>query len=49
MPSGVMDRLERETDLAWHAEDRAATRAEIIAGMKGREALLCNILDRIDA
>jgi len=43
-----MERLERETDLAWHREDRVATRAEIIAGMKGRQALFCNILDRVD-
>jgi glyoxylate reductase len=49
MPPAVMERLEHETDLAWHSEDRAATKAEIIAGMKGREALLCNILDRVDA
>jgi len=44
-----MERLERETDLAWHSEDRAATKAEIIAGMNGRDALFCNILDRVDA
>lgn len=44
-----MERLERETDLAWHREDRVATRAEVIEGMKGREALLCTILDRVDA
>src|ERR1022692_1588257 len=49
MPPAVMERLERETDLAWHSEDRTATKAEIIAGMKGRDALLCNILDRVDA
>src|ERR1039458_9098759 len=49
MPPAVMERLERETDLAWHAEDRVATKTEIIAGMKGRDALLCNILDRVDA
>ena len=49
MPAAVMERLERETDLAWHVEDRAATTAEIIAGMKGRDALFCSILDRIDA
>src|ERR1035437_8558054 len=49
LPPAVMERLERDTDLAWHSEDRVATKAEIIAGMKGREALLCNILDRIDA
>jgi glyoxylate reductase len=49
MPPAVMERLERETDLAWQPEDRAATRAEIVAGMKGREVLYCNILDRVDA
>src|ERR1039457_208489 len=49
MPPAVMDRLERETDLAWHSEDRVATKAEIITGMKGRVGLLCNILDRVDA
>jgi len=49
MPSAVMERLERETDLAWHAADRAATKAEIIAGLKGRDALFCNISDRVDA
>ncbi len=43
-----MERLERETDLAWNREDRTVSKAEIIAGMKGREALLCTILDRVD-
>lgn len=49
LPVAVMERLERKTDLAWHTEDRGAAKAEIIAGLKGRNALLCNILDRIDA
>ena len=49
LPPAVMERLERETDLAWHREDRVATRAEVIAGMKGCTALLCTILDRVDA
>jgi len=44
-----MERLERETDLAWHRADRIATKSEIIAGMSGRQALLCTILDRVDA
>jgi len=44
-----MERLARETDLAWNSEDRIATKAEIIAGLRGRDALLCNITDRIDA
>ncbi len=48
LPPAVMERLERETDFVWHREDRVATKAEIIAGMKSREALLCTILDRVD-
>ncbi|HWC59478.1 MAG TPA: D-glycerate dehydrogenase [Verrucomicrobiae bacterium] len=48
LPPAVMERLERETDLAWHREDRVATKAEVIAGTQGREALLCTILDRVD-
>lgn len=49
LPPAVMERLERETDLAWQREDRVATKAEIIAGAKGRDALLCNITDKVDA
>jgi glyoxylate reductase len=49
LPPAVMERLERETDLAWHREDRVTTKAEVIAGMKGRHALLCTILDRVDS
>lgn len=43
-----MECLERETELAWHREDRVPTKMEVIAGLKGRDALLCNILDRVD-
>ena len=49
LPPAVMERLERETDLAWHREDCVATKAEVIADMQGREGLLCTILDRVDA
>jgi len=49
LPPAVMQRLEFESDLAWHREDRVATKAELVAGTKGREALLCTILDRVDA
>lgn len=48
LPPAVMERLERETDFAWHREDRVPTKAEVVAGLKGRDALLCNILDRVD-
>jgi glyoxylate reductase len=49
LPPAVMERLEREADFEWHHEDRVATKAEVIDGMKGRNALLCTILDRVDA
>jgi glyoxylate reductase len=49
LPPAVMERLARETDLAAHPADRAATRDELTAGLRGRDALLCNILDRVDA
>lgn len=49
LPPAVMERLERETDLAWHSVDRVARQTEVIAGLQGRDALLCNILDRVDA
>jgi glyoxylate reductase len=44
-----MDRLARETDLACNAEDRIATKAELVTGLRGRAALLCNIADTIGA
>jgi glyoxylate reductase len=49
LPPDVMERLAYESDLAWHHEDRVARKAEVTAGMKDREALLCTILDRVDA
>jgi glyoxylate reductase len=49
LPPPVMERLARETDLAFHAEERPATMDEIIAGLAGREALLCTVTDQIDA
>ena len=49
LPPAVMERLERETQLTWHREDHVATKAEIIAGAKSCDALLCNITDRVDA
>src|SRR5437763_2993508 len=49
LPPEVMNRLLRETDLACNSESRPATRAELLSGLKGRQGLLCNINDRIDA
>jgi glyoxylate reductase len=49
IPPAVIERLQRETDLLVNTLERAPTKAEIIAGLRGRDALLCNITDRIDA
>lgn len=49
LPPAVMDRLATHADLRVHPEDRVATPAELAAGVRGRDALLCNITDRIDA
>ena len=49
LPPAVMDRLAQETDLAWNSEPRVAKKSEIMAGLRGRDALLCNITDRVDA
>src|SRR5678815_1954445 len=49
MPPAVMERLDRETDLAVHAENRPATNDEIIAGVAGHNVLFCTVTDRIDA
>jgi len=48
LPQPVMDRLETEFDLAVNHEDRVLTKSEIIAGVKGRDALLCLLTDTID-
>ncbi len=44
-----MDRLAQETELKRNTEDRVATKHEIIHGLQGCDALLCNITDKIDA
>src|SRR5690606_38191491 len=44
----VMKRLREETDLAMNPEDRVLSKAEIIEGVKGKDALLCLLTDSID-
>lgn len=47
LPPAVMERLQRETDLAWNHDDRIATPQEIITNLRGREALVCTAADKI--
>lgn len=48
IPPAALERLQSQTELSLHAENRAASKAEIIAGLAGRDALLCNVADKID-
>lgn len=43
-----MERLLEQTDLEYNKEDRVLTKEEIIAGVKGKDALLCLLTDFID-
>jgi glyoxylate reductase len=49
MPPAVMERLAAETALAWNGAERAPTRDELLAGVRGCEALFCTIAERVDA
>ena len=49
LPSAVMERLIRETELIWTQEDRVTSRAEIIKGLRDCEGLVCTINEQIDA
>lgn len=49
VPSTVIAFLREHTDLTWNPDDRVLTSAEVIAGLRGRDALLCNITDPIGA
>jgi len=49
LPSAVMERLIRETELIWNQGDRVTSRAEIINGLRDCEGLVCTINEQIDA
>ncbi len=49
IPASVIERLQRETLLTRNPHDRLATKAELIEAVRGQDALLCNITDKIDA
>ncbi|MFS0723955.1 2-hydroxyacid dehydrogenase [Paenibacillus sp. 1P07SE] len=49
LPERVMAYLEERADVTCAAEDRGLTREELIAGLQGKDALLCLLTDKIDA
>ena len=48
LPAGL-ELLGEETELEVNPEDRALKREELIEGVKGKDALLCLLMDKIDA
>ncbi|HLU89501.1 MAG TPA: D-glycerate dehydrogenase [Cyclobacteriaceae bacterium] len=48
LPSAVMARLEEVAELTFNPEDRVLSKEEIIARVKGKDALLCLLTDSID-
>ncbi len=48
LPPEAMKRLNELTDLEMNHEDRVLTKAELIDGIKGKDALLCLLTDQID-
>lgn len=48
LPVEAMERLKVLTELEMNQEDRVLTKAELIEGIKGKDALLCLLTDQID-
>ena len=49
LPHPVMEKLKEICDFEVNAEPRPATREELLRGVRGRDAVLCLLNDRIDA
>ncbi|WP_130858959.1 2-hydroxyacid dehydrogenase [Gracilibacillus phocaeensis] len=49
LPPKAMEYLQAHTELEKNHEDRVLTKQEIMAGVKGKDALLCLLTDQIDA
>ncbi len=49
LPQPALDRLAAEAAVTLHEPDRPMTRVELLAGVRGIDALLCLLTDRIDA
>src|SRR5690554_4608638 len=48
LPPQAMERLRSETELEMNQEDRVLTKQELIEGVKGKDALLCQLTDQVD-
>jgi glyoxylate reductase len=48
LPPQVMAYLREHAELTMNAEDRILSKEELIAGIKDKDALLCNLTDQVD-
>jgi lactate dehydrogenase-like 2-hydroxyacid dehydrogenase len=49
LPQPALDRIQEVFEMAINPDDRVLTKAEIVAGVRGQDALLCLLTDTIDA
>jgi glyoxylate reductase len=49
LPAKVLDYLKEHTEPEMNEDDRILTKGELIERIKGKDALLCNVTDKIDA
>ncbi|GBF75213.1 D-glycerate dehydrogenase [Paenibacillus sp. 598K] len=49
LPERVMAYLAEHAEVTCHEEDRGLSREELLAGIRGKDAVLCLLTDRIDA
>lgn len=49
LPKPAIDKLKKFFDVELNSEDRVLTKKEIIDGVKGKDALLCLLTDKIDS
>jgi glyoxylate reductase len=49
LPDKVLEYLHENVDLELNREDRVLSKSELIEGIRGKDALICNLTDHIDA
>jgi len=48
IPEATMERLNAATELTYNPDDRVLSRDELIAGIDGKDGLICTLMDGID-
>lgn len=48
LPQKVLEYLNENVDLEWNQEDRVLSKSELVEGIQGKDALICNLTDSVD-